>query len=51
MPDEKVGVDGTSTDVADGHRLQPVETTSTDDVAPEIIGMSIILTLTPETYY
>ncbi|KAK7897204.1 hypothetical protein LTR67_005093 [Exophiala xenobiotica] len=38
MPDEKVGVDGTSTDVADGHGLQPVETTSTDDVAPEIIG-------------
>ncbi len=47
MPSEKAGVDGTSTDVADGHHLESVETT--DDVAPEIIGMSI-LTLAPKTY-
>lgn len=47
MPSEKAGIDGTSLDVADDYHLKPVETT--DDVAPEIIGMSI-LTLAPTTY-
>lgn len=48
MSSEKAGVDGTSTHVAEDHHLQPVETT--DDVAPEIIGMDM-LALALKTYH
>lgn len=49
MASEKAGSDGTHLDVADDHALHPGETTGTDDVAPEIIGMPI-LTLDLTTY-
>lgn len=48
MSSEKASVGGTSTHVVDDNRLQPIETT--DDVAPEIIGMNM-LALALETYY
>lgn len=43
MSSEKAQDDTTFTDVAsDGHNLKPVETT-TDDVAPEVIGMLFLM--------